>query len=261
MKCRASLTNASIFPLSTDMSDIATQINARSAASLIAWWRDMGVDSFIDEVPEPWLGRGAAVVETAKPVAIAEPPKVADALPATLAAFTTWLMTSEDIIAAGPPARRIAPSGDAASGLMIITDMPEAVDRDRLLTGPTGILFDKMLAALGRDRASIYLASIAPGRPATGMIDDDALASLGEIMRHHVALAAPKWLWVMGRAPSRAILTMSEVEARGRLHKFNHNGGTTSVMASLHPRNLLQSPHRKAAVWADMQNLMQGMTL
>ena len=243
------------------MTDIATQINVRSAASLIGWWRDMGVDSFIDEVPEPWLGRNALVLDTPKPAPVVATSKTKDALPDTLAAFASWLMTSEDIPAAGPPARRIAPSGDVASGLMVITDMPEAVDRDLLLTGPTGILFDRMLAALGRDRSSIYMASIAPGRPATGMIDDDALDSLGNIMRHHVALAAPKWLWVMGRAPSRAILTMSEVEARGRLHKFNHNGGTTTVMASLHPRNLLQSPHRKAAVWADMQNLMQGMTL
>ncbi|MFM9852458.1 MAG: uracil-DNA glycosylase family protein [Sphingomonadaceae bacterium] len=240
------------------MNDIATAIHPREVASVISWWREMGVDTVVDDFASPWLGRTSAPAQAKnRAVKPSDAPRAASSLPATLSAFTEWLMTSPDVPGAGPATRRIAPSGDAASGVMVLIDMPEAGDADHLLSGEAGMLFDRMLAAIGRDRNSIYLASVAVDRPPSGMIDDAALPRLSEIARHHVALAAPKQLWLLGGAPSRALIAMSEIEGAGRLHEINHAAGTTSVIASLHPRNLLQSPRRKAAVWADMQNLFE----
>jgi len=83
------------------------------------------------------------------------------------------------------------------------------------------------------------------------------MAQITEMTRHHVGLIRPAKLWLLGRAASRAILGMDEGPARGRLHKFNHNGTTMDVIASVHPRVLLQTPKRKAEVWADMQRLIE----
>ncbi len=241
------------------MSVIATQISAGDASSLIGWWTEMGVDTFIDEAPVPWLSRAAAkTAPVAEPESATAQAAVAHPIPTTLADFRHWFMTTDTTAGLGLPARRIAPSGNENADVMVLIDMPEGSDRDTLLSGDAGILFDKMLAAIGLDRSSIYLASITPTRPPSGMIDEITMPALSEIALRHVKLVAPKSLWLLGRAPSRAITGLNEIEARGRLHKINHESGTISAMASLHPRNLLQNPGRKATVWADMLMLFKG---
>lgn len=238
------------------MHNIATSIPA--AASLIGWWRDAGVDDFVDEVALPWLDRNRSerTATVSRPTASA-----ADApLPATLTALTQWLVSDAAIPEAGPVARRIAASGDPASRLMILIDMPEADDHrtGHLLSGDCAALFDNMLAAIGHSRASVYVAALCPGRPPTAMLAENALPRLAEIARHHIALAAPERLWLMGRTVSRAILAMDDIAARGTLHDVNHQGGTVTAVASFAPRFLLQNPAQKPGAWADMQMLIRG---
>ena len=241
-------------PLSLAMVDIATVIPAASAASLLSWWQEMGVDTLIDERPVPWLDRGRAKTPVAEV-------KVAPAeirMPGTRAALTRWLLDSPDVPEAGPPARRIAVSGNPEARLMVMIDMPELGDADagHLLSGEVSDLFERMLGALGLDRQSTYLVALCPGRVPTGLLPPSSHARLGEIARHHIGLAAPKQLWLMGSAVSRAILGMELTQARGILHKFNHEWGSVETVVSFSPRFLLQSPRRKADAWADMQMLI-----
>ena len=95
----------------------------------------------------------------------------APALPDTLAAFEAWRVGPE-APEAGWPGRPIGAQGSAQSGLMILVDLPDREDSDAgvLLSGAVGRLFDRMLAAIGRDRASIYLASVCATRPGAGRI-------------------------------------------------------------------------------------------
>lgn len=235
------------------MTGVQTVLDARGVASLIGWWRDAGVDAFVEDTPQPWLGRAAV---TAKPVvdAPATPPP-------THSAFVDWLQTSADIPSAGPAPRRLAPSGIVGAPIMVMVDMPESSDHDaqKLMSGEVGQLFDRMLAAIGLDRAQIYLAPLCPGRPATGQISEEYFTRLAEIARHHIGLAKPKRVWLLGQTTSRALLGVDAVAARGKLHFINHSGGNVEVVASLHPRLLLQNPARKAGTWADMQLLMKGI--
>ncbi len=247
------------------MHDIATPINARDAASLIGWWQDAGVDSFVDEISVPWLGRTAArPVPQYRDASIGAGPTVESAravesLPTTLADFTRWFLTSSDIPESGPPVMRVAPSGNPSADLMALVDMPEAGDRDEVLSGEIGTYFNNMLKALERDRTTTYIATLTPSRVPTGILPEAALARLGEIARHHLALAAPKRVWLMGDAVSRAVLGMDVVSARGRQHNINHQGSTMIAVASYHPRFLFRNPRRKADAWADMQLLIEGM--
>ena len=98
-------------------------IDWTAAASALDWWREAGVDTLVDEAPRRWLeARPAAPAPTA---ASGEPAPVA--LPASLAAFEAWRV--------GPAApdsnwgKPIAPQGSAESGLMVLLDMPERLER------------------------------------------------------------------------------------------------------------------------------------
>lgn len=216
----------------------------------------MGVDMLIDEQPVAWTDRGRAGAS----LAAAAPVPAEIRMPATIAAFTRWLMESPDIPEAGPPARRIGVSGNPQADLMIMIDMPELgdVDAGQLLSGEVGDLFDRMLVALKIDRQSTYLVALCPGRVPTGLLSPMSDNKLGEIARHHMALAKPKQLWLMGHAVSRAILGMELPQARGTLHKLNHDTGSVDAVASFSPAYLFQNPRRKADAWADMQLLIRG---
>jgi len=225
--------------------------------SLIGWWQDAGVDILVDEEPRDWLARVDRASVPATPAPATENPRAAPGFPQTLPAFQSWLAESEKI--ALPRAARVGPSGDPSSGLMILVDLPEPDDAasGRLLSGPAGELFDKMIAAMGRSRESLYLAAMAPGRPAGGYVDKAAAALFGELARHHVALARPRALLLMGEQPARSFLGMGFVEARGRAHDVALAGGAVPAIATFHPRTLLQHPEQKKRAWDDLQLLMK----
>ncbi len=227
----------------------------RVTASLLRWWIDAGVDVFVDETPQSWLGRKVAVR------AEAQAAPVEQALPATLTQLTNWLMTSEDLAFAGPSNRRIAPFGVPGSAVMIITDMPSLADLETgtLFSGAEGQLLDAMLKAVGQARDSVYCAPLCPGRPTTGQIDADHLEQLGKIARHHIRLAAPQRVWLLGQSTSRAVLGADVSAQPSKLHNINHDGVNMAMIASVHPRSLLQHPRRKAKVWGDMKILFGGM--
>jgi uracil-DNA glycosylase len=223
-----------------------------AATSLLGWWSDAGVDVAVGEVPFDWLGQA----KPAKSMPASPAPKAE--LPATHAAFVEWLL-SGDIAEAGPSRRRLAPSGNPASRLMILADLPDAadIDADAPFAGDMRDVFDKMLAAIGHDRSSVYIATLCPGRPATGRISPESIDGLAEIARHHIALTRVEQLWLMGAAASRAILGMDDSAARGKLHNVNLNGRNVKAIATAHPRLFEGSKARKAAAWAEMQRLIE----
>jgi DNA polymerase len=144
---------------------------------------------------------------------------------------------------------------------MMLVDQPEPDDADagHLMSGDVGRLFDRMMAAIGRDRASIYLASVALGRPTGGTVDAKTGDLFARLVRHHVALARPRVLLLLGDRPARTFLGTGFVEARGRVHDIELDGGATRAIATFHPRTLLQQPAQKARAWADLQLLMKTL--
>lgn len=248
------------------MPDSETHDLRAEAESLIGWWRDAGVDVLIDEEPRDWLAEAKPVAKTGNANAAARDPDPVitpqprrDAiLPDSLPEFVAWLATDNDTLSDYPIRQRLAPEGDPANIPMIVTDVPERGDAEagHLLTGDSGALFDKMLSAWKIDRSQIYLASVAPARPAGALMDKAALDLLTPLLTHHIRLAAPKKLWLMGEAASRAVLGMNVADARGRLHIVNYDGVTVEAIATLHPRVLVANPKSKGQVWADMQKLI-----
>ncbi len=217
----------------------------------------------VGDEPRSWLEAPKAPAKAAAPksrTAKSDAPAKPVQLPGDLEGLRNWLLTADTIDA--PVSDRLDTIGDPASGLMILVDMPDRSDAQagQLLSGDAGLLFDRMLAAIGRDRASAYIVSLSPARITGGAIDENSLETLARIARHHVALAQPQQLLVMGDAPSRVFCGASLNESRGSQHNFNHDGGTVSVTATFHPRFLLQQPRLKAQSWKDLQMMTEGMT-
>jgi DNA polymerase len=166
-----------------------------------------------------------------------------------------WLRDSPDVPEARWGRARVLPAGDPQSDLMILFDAPDAGE---LMGGETGALFDKMLAAIGRDRSSIWLAPFATIRP-VGRVPQEALRRLTAIARHQIGLVAPKRLLIMGDTPSRALLGTEVIPARGEFHSLNLGAATVEAVATYHPRLLLERPACKAQAWKDLQLLMKGL--
>src|SRR3546814_751241 len=128
-----------------------------------------------------------------------------------------------------------------------------------LVTGVQTCALPILLAAIGRDRSSVYLAPLCAIRPVSGQIPADLGPPLAEIALHRLALCRPKRLLLMGNAASRALLGVNAAAGRGCLHVLNHAGGQTETVASFPPRFLLEQPARKAEAWKDLQLVTWGL--
>jgi len=230
-------------------------------ASALGWWSEAGVDCLASEDARDWL---AAPQRAAPPMAPAAPPAAgltpapaADALPETLEALTALLATGDYMPNPAPPGRRVMPAGDPSSSLMIVADMPDPDDIEpgHLFGGETARLFDAMLAAMGRERATVYVAPFSPSRIA-GRIDERQGTALTRLMRRHIALAAPKALILFGDETARWLIGEEAIGTRGGLRAVDREGEAVPAIATFHPRNLRRMPALKAAAWADMRLLL-----
>lgn len=228
-----------------------------ATAATLEWWHEAGVDVLVDDLPRDWLA--VPVVPSPLPASTLVAP-AAPVLPETLAAFLAWRSGAE-VPEAGWSGVHLSASGPADAAVMVLVDCPDRDDGQAacLLSGAAGVLFDRMLAAIGLSRDVVHIAAVCAKRPASGRAQREVEERLAELARHHIALVGPKRLLLLGDAASRAILTTNLPDAQGRLHAFNHKGGQTQIVASFHPRFLLEKPMCKAESWRDLRMLVAGI--
>ena len=234
-----------------------------SAASALQWWHDAGVDMLCADDPRDWLAVPEAAPATAPAPAEHNDAPLHDAplqdtpLPDTLDGFLAWRM-GPDAPEANWPARRLPPLGAGGAELMVLADMPEAEDAEALLSGAAGRLLDRMLAAIGRNRDAVHLATVAFARPASGRIPPESEALFARLARHHVALARPRQLLLLGQAAAEIVLGPREGRRTEEPRVVNHQDGQYAAVVTYHPRFLLTRPAAKAEAWKDLQLLIGG---
>ncbi|WP_294323220.1 uracil-DNA glycosylase family protein [uncultured Sphingomonas sp.] len=226
-----------------------------AAASALEWWSDAGVDTLVEDELRDWF---AAPAPAPRPLAVTSAP-AADLPPDTLDAFVAWRMGAA-APEAGWNATRVPVSPQKNPSLMILTDLPEADDsvENGWMTGPVGVLLDRMLAAIGEVRESVVIAGIAHARTSTGRIPAEAQATLDDLARRLVTLVAPQRLLLFGAEPCRAMLGVDG--QRGGLRTLNHDGIACPTIATFHPRFLLERPLAKAETWRHLQLLIREPT-
>lgn len=254
---------------------------AKLAESTLDWWSLAGVDQDYAEAPVDWreappmVQRVASrLAETRAPAPIADlsralshlaPTPLAsidpDSLPDTLADFRKWLASAPDVPAAGPAAARIAPIGQEGAPLLVLTAMPDPIDlaTDMLIGGEPGALLDRMLAAIDMSRERIGIVSMAVSPVPGGRIAAEDAAALIALTLHHIALARPKLVLVMGDKASRAILSTDVAKARGRLLEIKLKGAVMPAIATFHPRTLVRNAQFKRAAWESLQMVQKAL--
>lgn len=234
---------------------------AAALAAVLDWWREAGVDHAFSDDPRTWLaepaasepeqpGRPAAQPAQARPA----PPGPAverlaglDALPASLEQFQQWWLT-EPSLDGGHIAGRVPPRGIEGAALMVLVDHPEAEDAQVLLAGPQGRLLQAMFTAMGIGPDSAYIAACLPRHmPLPDWAGLDA-AGLGQVVRHHIALARPQRLLVFGRHIS-PLLGHDPTKTAEPLRQFNHESVSIPLLIAPGLANLAGRPRSKAGLW------------
>lgn len=236
---------------------------AQEFEAALAWWRDAGVDLDYHDDATEWLAEEAPPV----PQAVAAAPKEKSAQPAEkkarpplekiggpkdrwplqLAEFQQWWRESPVLDALGA-APRVPPRGNAEAPLMVIVPEPEETDRDTLLSGQRGELLASFLKAAQVDAEAIYVASALPRH--TPMPDWEAMhgAGLGDLLCHHVKLAAPKRVLVFGRN-ILPLLGHDMAQGSAVLRDFNHDGFSVPLMGAASLGELVRAPARRKRFW------------
>jgi uracil-DNA glycosylase len=150
------------------------------------------------------------------------------------------------VFADGNPEARLMFVGEAPGRDEDIEGLP--------FVGRSGKLLDRMLAAIGLDRTSVYIANIVPWRPPGNRTPtpQESQICLPFILRQ-IELADPDILVCLGGPSAQALLGIKEgiTKTRGRWFSFDTGKREIRAMPTFHPAFLLRSPLQKRFAWRD----------
>jgi len=166
--------------------------------------------------------------------------------PQGLEKFRGWWMT-EPSLAEGALDRRTPPRGVAGARLMGMVPMPFDGDREELLSGAPGKFLGAILGACGIAAHEAYLASVLPASSALPDWEGLAGQRLGDVLRHHVALAAPERVLIFGRG----VLPLLDIAPEQGRAPFSLALGERTIPALAVPElaELARAPARRKRFW------------
>jgi DNA polymerase len=115
--------------------------------------------------------------------------------------------------------------------------------------GRSGQLLNRMLAAIGRDRQSAYIANVIPWRPPGNRTPTPIETEICRpFIERQIELVAPKVLVTLGNPSTKTLLNTQVGIMRMRGNWQEHrtaDGIAIPTMPTLHPANLLRNPAAK----------------
>lgn len=158
------------------------------------------------------------------------------------------------VFADGNPQARLMLVGEAPGREEDIAGLP--------FVGPSGQLLDRMLASIGLDRASVYIANIIPWRPPGNR--DPSLQETQiclPFIRRQIELVAPDVLVTLGKPSTAALLGIADgiKRTRGRWMVYQAGEREVRAMATYHPAYLLRSPLEKRLSWRDFLAIRKAL--
>ena len=147
--------------------------------------------------------------------------------------------------------------GNPEARLMLVGEAPGR-DEDiegRPFVGRSGQLLDKMLAAIGLDRTSVYIANVIPWRPPGNRTPTPHETQICRpFIERQIELVNPQVLVHLGGASAKTLLDTSEgiLRLRGNWRSYTTASGIViPAMPTLHPAYLLRAPNHKKLAWRD----------
>ena len=159
------------------------------------------------------------------------------------------------VFADGNPQARVMFVGEAPGFEEDVQGLP--------FVGRSGQLLDRMLAAIGLDRASAYIANVIPWRPPGNRTPTPQETEICRpFIERQITLADPDFLVLLGGASAKQLLQTSEgiLKLRGRWRAYRTGRREIRAMATLHPAYLLRQPLQKRLAWRDLLTLKAAMS-
>jgi DNA polymerase len=158
------------------------------------------------------------------------------------------------VFADGNPAARVMFVGEAPGRDEDIAGVP--------FVGRSGQLLDRMMAAIGLDRTSVYIANVIPWRPPGNRTPTPQETQICQpFIARQIELADPDILICLGAPSAATLLGIKEGmrRARGRWHVYHTGRREIRAMATFHPAYLLRTPLEKRFVWRDFLAIKQAL--
>jgi DNA polymerase len=233
--------------------DIIPVPSAREATS------PQPVRSVVAAVPALSYGDAAPPPEAA----IASAREAARSAP-TLDALRELLEKFEGCALKHTATRLVFADGNPKARIMFVGEAPgREEDLEGLpFVGRSGKLLDRMMAAIGLDRSSAYIANVIPWRPPGNRTPTPQETQIClPFIHRQIELVNPDVLVTLGNPSTQTLLSTREgiMKARGRW--FDYDTGTRVIRAlpTFHPAYLLRSPSYKRMSWQDLRAITKAL--
>lgn len=139
--------------------------------------------------------------------------------------------------------------------LLIITDIPSSEDdaTGTILSGASGELMDKMLAAIGLSRANVSIVPMifwrTPGGRAPSRLELDLARPF---VNRAVELIAPRVILTLGTLPASELMEINLTKSHGNSFEYSEN---ITLVPIYHPNYLILKPAAKRDVWTALQSV------
>ncbi|GHA30412.1 uracil-DNA glycosylase [Devosia pacifica] len=261
-------------------------LNRDQLLSVLEWYSAAGVDTAIGEEPVDRFAQQRQAVEAAlkprqraesapaatPPVPASDPsmssdPAEARALAKDCATLEALEATLEAYDGCGLKRRAtqlVFADGNPNAEIMLIGEAPGAEEdrQGKPFVGRSGQLLDRMLAAIGLDRSSVYICNTVPWRPPGNRTPTpEEMALCLPFINRQVELVAPRLIVTLGGPAMKTVFDTSEGILKRRGHWANITVGShqAEAMPTLHPAYLLRTPGAKHQAWRDMLSLKAKM--
>ncbi len=180
-----------------------------------------------------------------------------DELRVALAAFegcNLRLTATNLVFADGTPGSRVMLVGEAPGREEDLQGLP--------FVGRSGQLLDRMLAAIGLSRQTVYIANVVPWRPPGNRTPTpQETAACRPFIQRQIELAEPDFLVCLGGAATKELFATADgiLKLRGRWRVYPVGGRTIKAIATLHPAYLLRQPLQKRLAWRDLLTIKAAL--
>ena len=255
------------------MSDVFDEVLevSRSLRGLLEWQRHTGIDRVSTTALSVPSGPAAGPL----PAATVDPAELAAAAPSPVAPGTTpepgpaLAHLQSEVIG---DCRRcklcdtrrniVFGVGNPNARLMFVGEGPGA-NEDRQgepFVGRGGQLLDRIIAAMGLQRADVYIANIVKCRPPNNRDPEaDEVQACEPFLKEQIRIIRPEVLVALGRVAATTLL--QRTDSLSRLRRTWHDYEGIPLLATYHPAFLLRSPDMKRRCWEDIQLAMERLGL
>ena len=158
------------------------------------------------------------------------------------------------VFADGNPQARVMFVGEAPGREEDLEGLP--------FVGRSGKLLDRMIAAIGLDRTSAYIANVIPWRPPGNRTPTPQETQIClPFIQRQIELVNPDILVTLGNPSTQTLLSTREgiMKTRGKWFDYDTGSRVIRAIATFHPAYLLRSPSYKRMSWQDLRAIAKAL--